>query len=409
VPLGLQVVDAEGRAFQTHTNWIQVRPGERRTCDGCHSPRRGAALNSGAVVNALPAALKTALSAQHQQGETMASLRTRLEAALLTLQSDPVFTDVWADTTRAGVTARAPLSLKYTGNPDPADDLATLAPVNGVINYPDHIQPLWTRPRGAGGALTCTTCHADPAKLDLRGTVSGTGRLVSYEELLIGDPQIDPMTGQPVVRVREGVPEIQRISPLVETSSGAANTAGQARKSRLMEIMSGHTLLAGSGARTDHPNPPAGAPDHATLLNRAEKRLLAEWMDLGGQYYNDPFAPGGGVRAVTALSQESFEQQVYPIMRQTCMGACHQPGGTNSAASFRGNRLILTGDAEGDYNVTLTMVNDACNPANNLLLMRPSTVPHPAGALTQTTALLPVGSAPYTTIANWISRGCPNP
>jgi Hydrazine synthase alpha subunit middle domain len=409
VPLGLQVVDAEGRAFQTHTNWIQVRPGERRTCDGCHSPRRGAALNSGAVVNTLPAALKTTLSAQHQQGETMASLRTRLEAALLTLQNDPVFTDVWADTTQAGVTARASLSLKYTGNPDPADDLATLAPVNGVINYPEHIQPMWSRPRGTNGSLTCTTCHADPAKLDLRATISGTGRLVSYEELLIGDPQIDPVTGQPVTRLRDGVPEIQRISPLVETSSGASNTAGQARKSRLMEIMSGQTLLAGSGARTDHPNPPAGAPNHGTLLNRAEKRLLAEWMDLGGQYYNDPFAPGGGVRAVTGLSLESFTQQVYPIMQQTCMGACHQPGGTNNAASFRGNRLILTGDAEGDFNVTLTMVNDACAPANNLLLMRPSAVPHPAGALTQTNALLPVGSASYTTIANWISRGCPNP
>jgi hypothetical protein len=33
--------------LQTHTNWIQVRPGERRTCDGCHSPRRGCVLNSG--------------------------------------------------------------------------------------------------------------------------------------------------------------------------------------------------------------------------------------------------------------------------------------------------------------------------------------------------------------------------
>jgi hypothetical protein len=39
-PIGLAVVNDKGQAFQTHTNWIQVRPGERRTCDGCHSPRR---------------------------------------------------------------------------------------------------------------------------------------------------------------------------------------------------------------------------------------------------------------------------------------------------------------------------------------------------------------------------------
>ena len=81
MPLALSIVDAEGRAFQTHTNWIQVRPGERRTCDGCHSPRRGAALNSAPVVNTLPAALKTALSAQHQQRrDDGLHLRTRLEA-----------------------------------------------------------------------------------------------------------------------------------------------------------------------------------------------------------------------------------------------------------------------------------------------------------------------------------------
>ena len=54
VPLALAIVDAKGRGIQTHLNWIQVRPGERRTCDGCHSPRRGGAINSGAVVNALP-------------------------------------------------------------------------------------------------------------------------------------------------------------------------------------------------------------------------------------------------------------------------------------------------------------------------------------------------------------------
>ena len=409
IPLALQVVDAEGRAFQTHTNWIQVRPGERRTCDGCHSPRRGAALNSGASVNTLPAALKTTLSSQHQQGETMASLRTRLEASLLTLQGDPVYADPWADTTRSGVTARAAISLKYRGNPNPADDLATAVPVNGVINYPDHIQPLWTRTRGTNGIDTCVSCHADAAKLDLRGTTAGTGRLVSYEELLVGDPQIDTATGLPVTRLVQGVPEIQRLAPLVETSSGASSTAGQARKSRLMDILSGQTLLAGSDARTAHPAPPVTAPDHARLLNRAEKRLLAEWMDLGGQYYNDPFAPGGGVRGVTALSEASFTSEVYPILRSTCMGACHQATGTNSGASFRGNRLVYTGDPEGDYNVTLTMITDTCNPASNRLLQMPSTVPHPAGAVTQTQAVLPVGSPAHTTLVSWIARGCPTP
>jgi hypothetical protein len=410
VPLGFAIVDAQGRAFQTHTNWIQVRPGERRTCDGCHSPRRGGALNSGTVVNTQPAALMPALSGQHLAGETMASLRTRLDAALLTLQPHPVFTDVWADTSKPGVTARPAISLRYTGNADAANDLATPAPVNGVINYPEHIQPLWTRARGAAGVDTCTSCHADAQKLDLRGTVAGTGRLVSYEELLLGDPLVDAK-GQPVTRLEDGVPMIQRGPALVEPSSGAANTAGIARKSRLTEILFGEVLLAGANARSTFPTPPADAPDHALLLNPAEKRLLAEWMDLGGQYYNNPFGEGSGVRMVTGLSQASFEAQVLPILSASCGASCHQPVGsdqvTASGASFRENRFVLTGDAEGDYNVTLSMVSDACNASSNFLLQRPSTVPHPAGATGQVAAVLPVGSSAYNTIAAWISTGCP--
>ncbi|MEW6360442.1 MAG: HEAT repeat domain-containing protein [Planctomycetota bacterium] len=37
--LALQAVDAEGRAVVNELTWIYVRPGERRSCVGCHSPR----------------------------------------------------------------------------------------------------------------------------------------------------------------------------------------------------------------------------------------------------------------------------------------------------------------------------------------------------------------------------------
>jgi hypothetical protein len=402
VPLAFSVIDAQGRAIQTHTNWIQVRPGERRTCDGCHSPRRGAALNSGSLVNTLPAGLRQTLAAQHQSGETLASLRTRLDPTALSLSATPVFNDIWADTAQPGVTARTALALRYSGNTAAADDLATPAPGNGVINYVEHIQPLWDRPRGVAGALTCTGCHTDPVKLDLRATYGGSGRLTSYDELLIGDPLLDA-NGRPVIQLRDGVPMVARQPALVETSSGAANSGGQARKSRLGEIMFGQTLLAGADARASHPAPPASAPDHSQLLNKAEKRLIAEWMDLGGQYYNDPFDATSGVRQVATLDQASFVSQVQPVLQANCAG-CHQAG----LAQPR-NRFVLTGSAEGDFNVTLTMVNDTCNAAGNPLLLRPSTVPHPSGAIDQVTAVLPAGSSGYNKIAAWIVRGCPTP
>ncbi len=405
-PLAFAVVDATGRGIQTHLNWIQVRPGERRTCDGCHSPRRGGALNSGAVVNAMPSGILSGMASAHQSGETMAATRTRLDPTLLKLTADMLYADAWADTAQPGVTARAAISVRYTGNARAADDLVTAAPVNGIINYPTHIAPLWTRDRGS---KTCTTCHADTKKLDLRATVAGTGRLTSYEELLLGDPLIDPVTGLPITRLREGVPMIERGAALVETMSG--NATGMARSSRLTEILFGEQLKVSDEARTTHPNPPASAPDHSLMLNAAEKRLVSEWMDLGGQYFNNPF--DAGIRMISTLSQDTFDAQVFPILRATCAAGCHQAIGGDSStptgSAFRQNRFVLTGSREGDYNVTLSMVSDTCNPTANYLLSRPSTVPHPAGAVTQRNAVLPAGSANYTAIANWISGGCRAP
>jgi hypothetical protein len=407
-PIALAVVDTQGRAFQTHTNWIQVRPGERRTCDGCHSPRRGGSLNAGAVVNSVPAALLPAMAAAHESGETMAATRTRLDPSALQLRADMVFSDVWADTGKSGVTAHAPITIRYTGNASAANDLATAVPVDGIVNYPEHIQPLWTRNRGAN---TCTTCHADTAKLDLRANIAGTGRLVSYDELMLGDPMIDPGTGQPRTRVREGVVEIETGPALVDTAASEGEALGLARKSRLAEILWGQQLMSGSDARTAHPNPPASAPHHATMLNAAEKRLIAEWMDLGGKYYNDPFDAASGVRQVNGLSEETFTARVFPILQSTCAASCHQARGSNATdvpagTSFRNNRFVLTGDAEGDYNVTLSMISNTCSATSNLLLSKPSTVPHPTGAVGVTAPVLAPGSTNYNTIASWIAGGC---
>lgn len=39
--LAIQAVDGEGRAVINELSWIYVRPGEQRSCVGCHSPRAG--------------------------------------------------------------------------------------------------------------------------------------------------------------------------------------------------------------------------------------------------------------------------------------------------------------------------------------------------------------------------------
>ena len=37
-----------------------------------------------------------------------------------------------------------------------------------------------------------------------------------------------------------------------------------------------------------NPNDPS-YPIHGNILSRAELRLIAEWLDVGAQYYNNPF------------------------------------------------------------------------------------------------------------------------
>ncbi|MDQ6685436.1 MAG: hypothetical protein M3Z16_09930 [Pseudomonadota bacterium] len=409
-PISLCVVGADGACIQSHTNHINVRPGERRTCDGCHSPRRGGALNSGAVVNTQPAGLLSSMASAHSAGETMAGTRTRLDANAFTLGTDIVYSDLWADTAKPGIVARSAVSIKYTGNTKASDDLTTLVPVNGLINYPQHVAPLWTKNRGAN---TCVTCHNDPDKLDLGSTLNGIGRANSYDELTLGDPLIDPVTGMAITKIEEGEIVIARGPALTNTMTSEGDATGLARKSRLWEIMTGKALMSSADDKATHPNPPATAPDHSKMLNAAEKRLVAEWIDNGSQYYNDPFDPGANMRVVAALSRAEFEKSVKPILMKTCAAYCHQAIGSDdpklpkAGTSFRNNRLVFTNSPdEGDFNVTLTMISNVCSPASNLLLKKPSTVPHPPGKVGQTAAVLPVGSADYNTIQRWIASGC---
>lgn len=398
VPVTLSVVDSKGRAFQVHSNWIQARPGERRTCDGCHGLRRGGALNSGAIVGNHPNTLMVA-----QSGETMASTRTRLDTSALNVFSDLTFTDPWANTAVNGVTRRPEVQIRYA-------DLATPAPSNGIINYPDHIQPLWTLNRTCadGSNCTCTNCHYNTEVLDLRATPAGTGRLTSYEELMVGDPII--VNGVPQMVVRNGVQVVDRLPALVDVSASEGNATGMARRSRLVEILFGETLMSSDDARRVHPAP---SVNHAGMLNAVEKRLVSEWVDLGGVYYADLFDGTGGARSISTLDETVFEQQVFPILRSTCAANCHQGIGSDPnippALTFADNRYVLTGDVEGDLNVTLTMISDVCHPDSdsNLLLSRPTSADvavHPNDPLNPGSPVLPPGTA-YTTIRNWIASG----
>ena len=61
-----------------------------------------------------------------------------------------------------------------------------------------------------------------------------------------------------------------------------------ARASYFIEKMTETELNAGRGL-----TPPSadGYVDHSTFLSADELRLISEWLDVGAQYFNNPFDP----------------------------------------------------------------------------------------------------------------------
>ena len=358
-------------------------------------------------------------------GESMAETRTRMYPEQMDLVPDPVFTDIWTDPVLAGRSPDPDLVLTYDGLPP-----GVTAPVNGIVNYPDHIHPLWEADRGEN---TCTNCHDNDVKddpvsagLNLKGTIGGTGRLTSYEQLMVGDPVIDETTGLPVLRVMDdGEIEVVREPALVETG----NSSQSSRTAHLVEKLFEQELRAGYALTT----PPS--VDHAGMLSPGELRMVAEWIDLGGQYYNDAHddADGDGYRALSevrggirGLSESTFESSVHTVLMEQC-AACHQPfgglgiPGEPENPDFSPNRFVLTGNVEGDLNVSLSMVDDVCSPETSYLLLYPSAegpdaLPHPmvddpavaddpAMPQADDRPVLRAGEPGYEAIRAWIAAG----
>ena len=414
IPIAITVVDKDGRGFTPHTSWIQVRPGETRTSNGCQSPRRGEALNSGPLASQHPNTLMPGVA---NSGNSMAETRTGIDSTQLQLKPHMSFTDVWTNLSAPAVVAAGrttldpALTINYTGLTTPAP--ATAGADRGVIDYPAHIQPLWEKVRTgpSGENHRCITCHAINGSvlaargLDLSSGQSGTGRLLSYDELLIGDPVLDG-NNLPTFRVVDD--ELRLVRGEAQVNPGLA------RGSHLIEVLFGQELLSALVVATGQ--------DHRNMLNPSELRLVSEWIDLGAQHYNSPRDVNNNnrLRGVTGLSQTVFNNTVQPILLTRC-GTCHQAvglpgtGGTTPNPGFTGRRFVLTGQPEGDFNVTLSMVGSVATPAASPLLSRPASngvapnPPHPMIPVNSpTTPVLSSGDADYRAICNWIQAGaCP--
>ena len=310
VPLAISVLDGNGRRVSSrHQNWLQVRPGEVLTCNGCHVPGNGVSHGrQGAFASAWSGASTSGQPFPNTDsiyfadlGETMAQVKRRIscatDCALITPSVDVAYEDIWTDPVAAGRPKDASFAWRYidlnTPVPTSGDCLLAWSPRCRItINYEQHIHPLWSRPRVTfdedGTTVladdTCTSCHSPldamsmaqvPAgQLDLTDGPSdiNAAHFKAYRELLSGDNAqelnggtlqdilvetgVDPVTSDPIFTT---VP----VSPSMST--------------------------AGARASGNFFNRFAPGGTHEGRLTPAELRLLSEWVDIGAQYYNDPF------------------------------------------------------------------------------------------------------------------------
>lgn len=385
VAFTLEILDANGRRISpVHNNWLQLRPGEVRQCNGCHNNQNdvahgragaeAAALNAGAPTSgaSFPGTLRfDALGTPiaPNMGETMAEFAARSTFCLTpgnpascapiaqrTPSVDIVFNDEWTD---PAVRAREPsVEYRYAAlAEDPAQIFAPTSEacreVDGwnslcriIINYEDHIQPLWERSRPVNGEeRRCTGCHSResvdnngnmlvqvPAgQLELTSQPSdlNADHMASYRELLSRDlRQILTSDGAgltdniPVCEFEmddDSIPECQVtldvegnptcagvvdcpfVQQQVTDEQGQVETVlvldGEGNPIPLTRQIGVDPSMSTGGARAsarffgrfNNFNAAQDTVDHRGFLNGSELKLLSEWLDIRAAYYNNPF------------------------------------------------------------------------------------------------------------------------
>ncbi|HHM04364.1 MAG TPA: hypothetical protein ENJ19_01295 [Gammaproteobacteria bacterium] len=322
VALSFELLDERGRRVgAVHQNWLQLRPGERVECNGCHDHASGLphgrrdgrpAVNAGAVTSGLPFP-NTTPAWTAEMGETMAQTRARLDSTATT-GVDLVYDDVWTDPAQAAPSAS--FAYRYA-------DLGTDLPVAAaclnawssacriVIHYEQHIHPLWSLSRqvlDTDGVTvledhTCTTCHnivdgagmpqLPAAQLDLSDGPSDqdADQFKAYRELLFADNEQELVEG--VLQDRQVQATDGAGNPLFETDENGdliLDADGQPIPILVPVRAQGPSMSAAGAASSYFLDKFTAGGSHEGWLSPAELRLIAEWLDGGAQYYNDPFA-----------------------------------------------------------------------------------------------------------------------
>jgi hypothetical protein len=320
--LSVSVLDGNARRITArHHNWIQLRPGQLLECNGCHIAQSGlshgrydafdSAYAGAANIGEFNSGSVDALFVG-TPGETMAEVRARISCATdcssIEPSMDVEFSDVWTDEIKSGRLADPSFTYAYVDltTPPPTSVNCITQPWDSscriIVNYETHIHPLWGANRPVLDPVTgvpvldpvtglpltnnCTNCHTivdavgaariPDGQLDLTDgpSIDEPDHFKSYRELLFTDLEQTIDANGNLVDFMEvigvdvdGNDILAPVNVIPSMNAGGANASNR------------------FFSRFDN-----AGDMHSGFLSDAEKRLIAEWLDVGAQYYNNPFA-----------------------------------------------------------------------------------------------------------------------
>jgi len=319
-PFAISVLDQNGQRINgRHRQWITLKPGEVLQCNGCHTAdsnqphgrldAQAASINTGAVGGvAYPNATQAIIP---MQGQTMAQADEMVNG-LAELNENILYQDRWTDPSISPV--NPDITYSY-------ENLSTVPPT-GVecfenwtafcriqINYPEHIQPLWDLPRELLDEntqellknQTCTSCHnvADidgfsqvPAgQLDLsaKGSSDQPAHLTSYRELFFNDVEQEVVEGILIDKLIAVLDENGNVVFEVD-NEGELILDAEGNPIPVLTTISVQRILSTNSASTSERFfDVINNVTHQNMMTKDELKLLSEWLDIGGQYYNTPF------------------------------------------------------------------------------------------------------------------------
>jgi hypothetical protein len=297
----IEMTDARAHtlnAFPEHRTWLQLRPGEVVQCNGCHNtstPDSTTTHGRPDLFNSIyPGVVNGLTMAQQLYGTSTDCSATPCNAA--TPNVDVVYQG-------SGAPGDTSINLAYSKLTTPAPDVPTTcenswsavcrittnyaASAAGAANTsPAIIDPLWTVDRATH---TCTICHTTSRTQTVSCTPAGSTTPIT---VTLGIPAAGglELDDAGAVATQQLPSYVQLVSdhttPVfsLDTACVQVTTAVQATASLNPGSANASSFFGVMGGNA------GGTVNHRGFMTGSELRLVAEWVDVGAQYYNNPFA-----------------------------------------------------------------------------------------------------------------------